>query len=150
MTTYNGQAGGSPEPLCDPARSLVHMVEQTILSKFTPDQTVSPAQVQAAQDLLQALYDRRAATLELCHYPAAYGSHQCLADVIDELSFRISALALMQPEPQPTPAPERRHPQRSPDEVVNDLASLADDVKRPGDTFLGEERGGDTAPGDSR
>jgi hypothetical protein len=52
----------------------------------------------------------------------------------------IRARAILQ-KPLPPPAPPlRRQPERSADAVVNDIESLADEVKRPGDTFLGEER----------
>jgi type II secretory pathway predicted ATPase ExeA len=50
----------------------------------------------------------------------------------------------------PPAPPARRQPPRSPDEVVNDITTLADAVKRPEDTFLGEGRIDDTAPGGSR
>jgi hypothetical protein len=138
MAMYHPTGGGSPHPLCDPAASLVHMVEQTILAKFTPDQRVSPEQVQAAQDLLQNMYEKRAATLDLGHYPAAYGSHQCLTDVIDALSFRISALGLMQPEKEPAPDQARQAPITA-DAVVTNLRRVAEYQTRRRDTYLGQK-----------
>jgi hypothetical protein len=139
MAMYHPTGGGSPHPLCDPAASLVHMVEQTILAKFTPDQRVSPEQVEAAQDLLQNMYEKRAATLDLGHYPAAYGSHQCLTDVIDALSFRISALGLMQPEKEHAPDPATRQAPHSAADVVTNLRRLAEEQRRRRGTYLGQE-----------
>jgi hypothetical protein len=100
---YDGHSSRQPAATCEPAWALVAMVEQTILAKFTPDQTVTPTQVAAAQDLLKTFYKERLATLAQGHYVAASGSHNCLPDVFAALSFRISALGLMQPEPKPVP-----------------------------------------------
>ena len=78
------------------------------------------------------------------HYAAAYGKrHQCIAAVYADAVFALNR-AVLQKTPPP---PARSVPPRSPDAVVNDIASLADAMKRPGDTFLGEERKGNTGQG---
>jgi hypothetical protein len=127
------------EPRCDPAQAFVQLVEQSILSKFTPHLRVSPEQVQAAKDVLQAYYEQRLATLGLTHYPAASGSHQCLTDVFQELSFRISALGLRPPEKEQAPEPAAVQPLLSDAEVVTNLRRLAADQTRRRGTYLGQE-----------
>jgi hypothetical protein len=124
---------------CDPARSLVQLVEETILAKFTPDQTVTPAQVQAAQDLLEDFFEQCAAGLELTHYPAPYGSHRCLPDTFKELSFRISALGIMQAKKEPTPDPAARQVPHSAADVVTNMRRLAEEQTRRRGTYLGQE-----------
>jgi hypothetical protein len=136
---YSGQTSRQPEATCEPAWALVTMVEQTILAKFTPSQTVTPAQVQAAQDLLERFYKERLATLALGHYAAAYGSHRCLPDTFKELSFRISALGLMQPEKTEAPDPAARQAPLSADAVVTNLRRVANEQTRRRDTYLGQE-----------
>jgi hypothetical protein len=88
---------------------------------------VSPEQVQAAKDVLQAYYEQRLATLGLTHYPAAYGSHQCLTDVFQDLSFRISALGLAPPEKEHVPDPAARQAPLSATDVVTNLRRAANE-----------------------
>jgi hypothetical protein len=127
------------EPRCDPAQVFVQLVEESILSKFTPNRRVSPEQVHAAKDLLQAYYEQRLATLELTHYPAAYGSHQCLTDVFQDLSFRISGLGLAPPEKEQAPKPAAVQPLLTPDAVVTNMRRLAEEQRRRRGTYLGQE-----------
>jgi hypothetical protein len=136
---YSGQTSRQPEATCEPAWALVTMVEQTILAKFTPSQTVTPAQVQAAQDLLERFYKERLATLALGHYAAAYGSHRCLPDTFEELSFRISALGIMQAKKEPTPDPAARQVPHSAADVVTNMRRLAEEQTRRRGTYLGQE-----------
>jgi hypothetical protein len=85
------------------------------------------------------------------HYGALIGRHRCVEHLFQEARARLHSLEIMQPAPKtPAPPPPRRQPPRSPDAVVNDFFSLADEVKRPGDTFLGVERKEDEASGGSK
>jgi hypothetical protein len=77
------------------------------------------------------------------HYSSPAGSlHYCLAQAYQDAKAKLDILE--QTHLSPPPAPPRRVPPRNPDAVVNDIASLADEVKRPGDTYLGWERTPDT------
>jgi hypothetical protein len=107
------------EPRCDPAQAFVRLVSEAILSKFNPNQRVSPEKVAAAQDLLETFYKKQLATLELTHYPAAYGSHWCVSDAFEQLSFRISALGLAPPEKEQAPAPSEES--LTPESVIRHL-----------------------------
>jgi hypothetical protein len=111
-----------------------------------------PAQYTAAQQTLLERKQELEAELRArgrFHYASASGSlHRCVAQAYKDASTRLRLLSQLQQPPAPPPA--RRQPPRSPDAVVNDVSSLADEVKRPGQTFLGEERRDDTAPGGKR
>src|ERR687896_1969023 len=112
----------------------------------------TPAQFTAAQQTL--LERKRELEAELrargrFHYASAAGSlHRCVAQAYEDAKTRLRLLSQLQQPPAP-PAPRSRPP-RSADEVVNDIASLADAVKRPGDTYLGEGRTEDAPPGGTR
>jgi hypothetical protein len=106
----------------------------------------TPAQFAASQQTLLERKKELEAELRArgrFHYASASGSlHRCVAQVYEDAYTRLRLLSQLQ---QP-PAPGRNHPPRSADEVVNDVLLLADAVKRPGDTYLGEERTDNTAP----
>ena len=111
----------------------------------------SPAQFNAAQ---QTLLERKQEletelkTRGRFHYASAAGSlHRCVAQAYEDAKARLRLLSELQ---QPPTEPVRRRPPRSPDQVLNDIASLADQVNRPGDTFLGEQRKDNQAPGGNR
>jgi hypothetical protein len=139
----------SSASLCEFAERLRETAD-VLFSQVT--ERTTPAQFDAAQ---QTLLERK---LELeaelrarrrFHYASASGSlHRCVGQVYQDTLTRLRLLSQLQQPPVP-PAPRARPP-RSPDEVVNDVSSLADEVKRPGDTFLGEERKDDTTLGESR
>jgi hypothetical protein len=78
------------------------------------------------------------------HYASASGSlHRCVAQAYDDAKAKLRLLSQLQQPPAP---PARRQPPRSPDAVVNDIASLTNALRRLGDTYLGEEREEDTTP----
>jgi DNA-binding GntR family transcriptional regulator len=112
----------------------------------------TPAQFAAVHETLLERKEALEAELKTFgrfHYASASGSlHRCVAQVYEDAKAQLRLLSQLQ-QPPATP-PARRQPSRSPDEVVNDVSSLADEVKRPGQTFLGEERRDDTAPGGNR
>jgi hypothetical protein len=106
--------------------------------------------VEKLKERLRHLRDEQVGRLTLFHYAAASGPrHQCVEDLFRQAVSRLDLLALTS-QAQAAAQPVPWQPQRTPEEVINDFLILADVRKRPGDTFLGEERGGDTAPGDSR
>jgi hypothetical protein len=109
-------------------------------------------QWQAALESLERLRDELVQALYPMHYGSLVGRHRCVEHLFREARARLHGLQATQPVPAPQPPtpPARRQPPRSPDEVVNDIASLADAMKRPGDTYLGEERKDDATPGGSR
>jgi hypothetical protein len=134
--------------LCEFAERLRETAD-TLFSQVN-DRT-TPAQFTAAHQTLLERKRELEAELRLrgrFHYAAAAGGlHRCVAQVYEDAVTRLRLLSQLQ---QPPSEPGRRQPPRSADEVVNDVASLADAVKQPGDTFLGEQRPDTTASGGSR
>jgi hypothetical protein len=134
--------------LCEFAERLRETAD--VLFSQVNDRTTA-AQFAAAQ---QTLLERKEAleaelrTRGRFHYASSSGSlHRCVPQVYEDAKTRLRLLSQLQ---QPLAPPARRQPPRSADAVVNDVSSLADAVKRPGDTYLGEKRQEDTPPGGSR
>jgi hypothetical protein len=125
-------------PRCLYADSL-YRTGQVIISNL---HAATPEMVAAAQESLALYHAALSARLKKhpMHYGALVGTHMCLDAVFQQAVALLRGLLAVTIQPQPQPPPPRRQPPRSPDEVVNDVSSLADEVKRPGDTFLGEER----------
>jgi DNA-binding GntR family transcriptional regulator len=125
--------------LCEFAERLRETADG-LFSQVT-DRT-TPAQFAAAQQTLLERKQELEAELRArgrFHYATASGSlHSCVPQVYEDAKTRLRLLSQLQ------------QPPRSADEVVNDVWSLSDEIKRPGDTFLGEERKDDTAPGGNR
>jgi hypothetical protein len=101
-------------------------------------ETASVEEYEQAQKSLLFLFEELKEALDPWH-PRFPGGHCCLKECYLEYAMRLRNRALFH-KPLPSSLPSRRRPPRSADEVVNDITSLADEVKRPGDTFLGEER----------
>jgi len=143
------QRNRSSQPQCDFAARL-ERVADVLFSRISEQMT--PSHWEACQITLWSFYQELLTELKergRFHYSSPAGSlHRCLAQVYEDAKAKLYILE-QTTLPLP-PAPPRQRPPRSPDEVVNDIGSLADEVKRPGDTFLGEERKDDTAPGGNR
>jgi hypothetical protein len=134
--------------LCEFADRL-DRVANVLFSKISEGMT--PSQWQACQMALWSFYQELAAELKQrgrFHYSSPAGSlHRCAAQAYEDAK---ATLQLLEQTYLPTRPAPRRVPPRSSDTVVNDVSSLAERVKRPGDTFLGEEREDNTAPGGRR
>jgi hypothetical protein len=112
----------------------------------------TPAQFESAHQTLLERKEALEAELRArgrFHYASSSGSlHRCVPQVYEDAKTRLRLLSeLQQP---PVPPARRQQPPRSADEVVNDIASLADAMKRPGDTYLGEGRTEDSTLGGNR
>ena len=113
---------------------------------------MTPSQWQACQMTLWSFYQDLALELKerrRFHYSSPAGTlHRCLSQAYEDAKAK---LHILEQTTLPSPAPPvRRRPPRNPDEVLNDVSSLADEVKRPGDTFLGVKRKEDEASGGTR
>jgi hypothetical protein len=106
MTQYHPPINSSYPTPCPQARAFAQLAEQSIFRTIT-DQT-TPEQFQAAQLSLLQLCQRMEANLDLFHYPAAVGTHQCIRDVYTEAAYRLKHFAIMQPEPLPEPPPKQQ------------------------------------------
>jgi hypothetical protein len=138
--------GWSPDTPCKEYEKL-QLVAEDLLAHV--GETTSQEQFEQAQKGLLFLWQELRTRMDPLH-PRFPGGHRCLDDAYLEYAMRLRSRAVLQ-KPLPPPAPpQRRQPPRSPDAVVNDIGSLADEIKRPGPTFLGEEQTDDTAPGGNR
>jgi hypothetical protein len=142
---WNLSAGS---PLCVNSDSFYYSVRDAIFRQLSKDS--SKEQFQSALESLTRLREELEQDLHPMHYGALVGRHRCVEHLFREARARLRSLEIMQPAPKPPAPPPRRQPPRSPDDVVNDVLILADEVKRPGDTFLGEERKQDEASGGTR
>jgi hypothetical protein len=132
--------GWSPDTPCAEYAKLQRVAEELLQSLSG---AASPEQYAEGQKSLLFLYQELRARVDPLHFRTP-GGHRCLDHCFLEYATRLRNKALSPPPAQPEspapPASDRRHPQRSPDAVVNDVSSLVDEVKQPGDTYLGEER----------
>jgi hypothetical protein len=137
MRSLNSR-GGSLNKTCGEYEKL-KLVAEDLLAHV--GETTSPEQFEQAQKALLFYWEELEQRKDPLH-PRFPGGHRCLEHCYLEYAMKLRARAVLQNPlpPPPAPPPPRRQPPRSPDEVVNDITSLADEVKRPGDTFLGEER----------
>jgi hypothetical protein len=145
MSKYDWQLSPG-SPLCVYSEPL-YRTGRAIIQNLTDE---TPEMVVAALEALAQYHAELASKLKRhpMHYGALVGSHRCLESVYQEAVALLRGLSATFAHPPAPPA--RTQPPRSPDAVVNDIGSLADEVKRPGDTYLGEERGDNTASGESR
>jgi hypothetical protein len=128
--------GGSPNKPCEEYEKLQQVAEDILAN--VGDST-SPEQYEQAQKGLLFFWQELKQRKDPLH-PRPLGGHLCLDEAYLHYAMVLRTRFILQkPLPPPAPPP-RQQPPRSPDEVVNDVSSLADEVKRPGDTFLGEER----------
>jgi hypothetical protein len=91
--------------LCRDSYTVARLIEQTIFNQITPETTFQ--QFAAVQDSLKRLCERFEAQLDLFHYAAIQGSHQCIRDVYEDARARLENLAIMQPPPPLLPPQQR-------------------------------------------
>jgi hypothetical protein len=127
-------------PTC-PVALLFEGVVDEIVKKLKPDTEASayPVIIENVTKLKESLMPKVASSLHFGAIATGTG-HWCLQASYDVAITYLESLAVLAPVPKPPAPPPRRQPPRNADEVVNDVSSLVDEVKRPGDTFLGEER----------
>ncbi len=132
----SSRRGGSPnKPPCEEYEKLQRVAED-ILAHV--DDSTLPEQFAEAQKGLLFCWQELQQRMDPLH-PRPLGGHLCLDEAYLHYAMVLRARSVLQ-KPLPAPPAPRPQPPRSPDEVVNDAFTLADEVKRPGDTYLGEER----------
>jgi alkanesulfonate monooxygenase SsuD/methylene tetrahydromethanopterin reductase-like flavin-dependent oxidoreductase (luciferase family) len=125
-------------PLCLPADAL-YRTGQAIIHNLSG--AVTPDMVAAAQEALATYRAELLPTLHPMHFGVSVGIHICVEDVYQEARARLRGLAAtMQPIPEsPAPPPAPQQQPITADEVVNNLRTLANELKRPRDTYLGTD-----------
>jgi hypothetical protein len=127
MTSYDDK-----RTLCRDSYTVAKLIEQTIFNQITPETTQQ--QFQQVQESLRRLCERFEAQLDLFHYAALSGSHQCVRDVYEDARARLENLAIMQPQPKPV-APQQ--PLRTPADVLEAVDATIH--LRPDETVFGTE-----------
>jgi hypothetical protein len=127
--------GWSPERTC-PEYEKLKLVAEELLQSLSG--AASLEQFSEAQKSLLFLYQELDQLKDPWH-PRFPGGHRCLLHCYLEFAMRIRNKALLfQPAPpQPPPAPTQ--PPLTPDAVVNNLRTVAEELKRPRDTYLGAD-----------
>jgi hypothetical protein len=126
--------------LCEFAERLRETAEM-LFSQV--NERTTPAQFSHAQQIL--LYRKLELEAELrargrFHYASASGNlHRCVGQVYEDASTRLRLLFQLQQPPAPAPSAPDQQPPITPDAVVNNLRTLANERKRPRDTFLGTD-----------
>ena len=129
--------GWSPGTPCREYAKFQRIAEELVANI---GETASPEECEQVQKSLLFLFLESQARFDPWHFRFP-GGHPCLEESYLQYAMLLRNKALRyKPLPPSPPPPARRSPQRSADEVVNDVSSLADEVKRPGNTYLGEER----------
>jgi DNA-binding GntR family transcriptional regulator len=117
--------------LCRDSYTVARLIEQTIFNQITHETT--PQMFAEALENLTRLCQRFENNLDLFHYAAISGSHQCIRDVYEDARARLENLRIMQPPPKPA----SRQPLRTPAEVLEAVAATIH--LRPDATVFGTE-----------
>jgi hypothetical protein len=141
------QRNPSPAPPCHYAKWLQETVD--VLFNEVNEHT-TPEQFYQCQETLRSLHEELEAELKTIgrfHYSSPTGSlHRCITQVYQHAKAQLRFMELLHHSLPPPGLAQRQQPHRSPDAVVNDIASLADSIKRPQEILLGEERDGGNSP----
>jgi hypothetical protein len=128
--------GWSPDTPCTEYTKLQRVADELLASL---NGAASPEQFAEAQKSLLFLWQELQARMDPLH-PRFPGGHRCLENCYLEYAMRIRNKALLlQPEPVQPPPPAPQQQPITADEVVNNLRTLANELKRPRDTFLGTD-----------
>jgi hypothetical protein len=130
--------GWSPDTTCNEYAKLQRVADELLA---TLNGATSPGQFAEAQKSLLFLWQELQALMDPLH-PRFPGGHRCLKHCYLEYAMRIrnKALILLQPEQPQTPAaPAPQQPPLTPDQVVNNLRRVAEELKRPRYTYLGND-----------
>jgi hypothetical protein len=133
MRSLNWRGGSSNNP-CDEYEKL-KLVAEDILANT--DDSTSPEQFAEAQKSLLFLYQELKERYDPWHFRTP-GGHRCLDNAYLEFAMKLRTRFILQKEPAAAP-PAPTQPPLTPDAVVNNLRTLAEELKRPRDTYLGAD-----------
>jgi hypothetical protein len=133
MRSLNWRGGSSNNP-CDEYEKL-KLVAEDILANT--DDSTSPEQFAEAQKSLLFLYQELKERYDPWHFRTP-GGHRCLDNCYLEYAMKIRTRFILQKDPAAAP-PAPTQPPLTPDAVVNNLRTLAEELKRPRDTYLGAD-----------
>jgi hypothetical protein len=125
--------GGSPNKPCEEYEKL-KLVAEEILADI--DDSTSLEQFEQVQKGLLFLFQELQERFDPWHlrFP---GGHPCLEDAYLHYAMLIRNKYILQKPRQPEAPPAPQQPPLTPDQVVNNLRRVAEERRRPRDTFLG-------------
>jgi hypothetical protein len=133
MRSLNGR-GGSPDRPCKEYEKLQRVAEDILAN--VGDST-SLEEFEQVQKGLLFLYQELRERRDPLHFRTP-GGHRCLDDAYLEYAMKLRTRFILQKEPAAAP-PAPMQPPLTPDAVVNNLRTLAEELKRPRDTYLGAD-----------
>jgi hypothetical protein len=140
MTTNNAWLSDSVR-LCGQSRMYIQLLQNSIFAKIDA-QTTDAQFVSAAQNML-ALCERLEAKVDLFHYGALTGTHQCIRDVYEIASAYLANLRIWASEPSEPSEPPAPNPQ-----PLSDADLMAYVERWIGEsakgTFFGTDQDGDS------
>ena len=126
--------GGSPNKPCEEYEKL-QLVAEEILANI--DDSTSPEQFEQVQKGLLFLCQELQEGLDPWHFRFP-GGHLCLEEAYLHYAMLIRNKYILQKPRQPA-SPAQQQPPLTPDQVVNNLRRVAEELKRPRDTYLGKD-----------
>ncbi len=126
--------GGSQDTPCSEYTKL-KLVAEEILAHI--DDFTSPQQFEQAQKGLLFLFQELKAHVDPWHFRFP-GGHLCLEEAYLHYAMLIRNRYILQKPRQPA-APAQQQPPLTPDQVVTNLRTVAEELKRPRDTYLGKD-----------
>jgi hypothetical protein len=126
--------GRSPNKPCEEYEKL-KLVAEEILAQI--DDSTSLKQFEQVQKGLLFLFQELQEGLDPWHFRFP-GGHLCLEEAYLHYAMLIRNKYILQKPRQPAP-PSPQQPPLTPDQVVNNLRRVAEERKRPRDTYLGND-----------
>jgi hypothetical protein len=126
--------GGSRDTPCSEHTKL-KLVAEEILANV--DDSTSLEQFEQAQKGLLFLFQELQERLDPWHFRFP-GGHLCLEEAYLHYAMLIRNKYILQKPRQPA-SPAQQQPPLTPDQVVNNLRTVAEELKRPKDTYLGKD-----------
>jgi hypothetical protein len=127
--------GWSPDTPC-PEYAKFQRVAEELLANI--GETTSLEQFEQAQKGLLFYWEELKKRLDPLH-PRFPGGHRCLDECYLEYAMLIRNKHILQKPPQSASPPAPQQPPLTPDQVVNNLRRVAEERKRPRDTYLGND-----------
>jgi hypothetical protein len=127
--------GWSPDTPCAEYAKLKRVAEELLANI---DDSTSPQQFEQVQKGLLFLFQELKERLDPWHFRFP-GGHPCLEQCYLQYAMLIRNRYILQKPRQSASPPAAQQPPLTPDQVVNNLRAVAEELKRSRDTYLGTD-----------